>query len=56
MGVSEWEATTQRWPLNDHDKALPARLLSSPALAPERRALCEAMSREGRKAEQEGWM
>jgi hypothetical protein len=56
MGVAEWNATAQRWPLNDHDRALLARLLAEPALAPDLRALCEAMLREGRKAEQEGWL
>jgi hypothetical protein len=56
MGVAQWEATTQRWPLNEHDRRLLATLLARPGLPPELRALCEAMQREGRKAEQEAWI
>jgi hypothetical protein len=56
MGVAQWEATPQRWPLNEHDRRLLASLLARPGLPLELRALCEAMQREGRKAEQEGWV
>jgi hypothetical protein len=56
MGLAQWEETPQYWPLNDHDRRLLAVLLARPNLAPELRALCEAMQAEGRKAEQEGWL
>ncbi|QHI96774.1 DUF2399 domain-containing protein [Xylophilus rhododendri] len=56
MGVAQWEATSQRWPLNAHDRRLLAELLARPDLADSLRALCEAMQREGRKAEQEAWI
>jgi len=56
MGLAEWESTTQTWPLNDHDRALLRRLLERVDLPGPLRKLCEAMLREGRKAEQEGWL
>lgn len=56
MGLVEWQASTQHWPLNDHDRALLGRLLERPDLEAGLRALCLAMRREGRKAEQEGWL
>ncbi|EJM96389.1 DUF2399 domain-containing protein [Herbaspirillum sp. YR522] len=56
MGLPQWQATSQQWPLNDHDRRLLVTLLARPGLAPSLRALCEAMQREGRKAEQEGWL
>jgi len=56
MGVPEWQSAQQRWPLNDHDRALLARLLELGDLPASLRALGEAMLREGRKAEQEGWL
>lgn len=56
MGVAQWAATSQRWPLNAHDIALLERLLRNDALHPQLRALCEAMRAEGRKAEQESWL
>lgn len=56
MGVAELAASPQHWKLNEHDRALLARLLARPELPPELRSLCEAMDREGRKAEQEGWL
>ncbi len=56
MGVEQWEATLQRWPLNDHDRRLLSFLLAKAKLEPTLRALCEAMMREGRKAEQEAWL
>jgi hypothetical protein len=56
MGVAELAASQQHWKLNEHDRALLARLLARPGLPPELRSLCEAMGREGRKAEQEGWL
>lgn len=56
MGVGQLEGTAQHWPLNDHDRRLIATLMDRSDLRPELRALCEAMLREGRKAEQEGWM
>lgn len=56
MGVAQLEAAAQHWPLNDHDVALLQRLLARPALPEPLRALCLAMQREGRKAEQEGWL
>ncbi|MFC7286434.1 hypothetical protein ACFQPC_00140 [Herminiimonas glaciei] len=56
MGVPQWEATIQRWPLNDHDRRLLGVLLAKADLQPTLRALCEAMAQEGRKAEQEAWL
>lgn len=56
MGLAQWESTAQRWGLNDHDRSLIERLLARSELQPELRALCEAMRREGRKAEQESWL
>lgn len=56
MGVAQLEAATQHWPLNDHDLALLQRLLARPGLPAPLHALCVAMQREGRKAEQEGWL
>jgi hypothetical protein len=56
MGVAQLEAATQHWPLNDHDVALLQRLLARPGLPAPLHALCLAMQREGRKAEQEGWL
>ncbi|MGV4685761.1 DUF2399 domain-containing protein [Burkholderia pseudomallei] len=56
MDVSQWEDTSQRWPLNEHDRKLLAVLLARPDLPPDLRELCEAMRRDGRKAEQEGWV
>jgi hypothetical protein len=56
MGVAQLEAATQHWSLNDHDVALLQRLLDRPDLPDALRALCLAMQREGRKAEQEGWL
>jgi hypothetical protein len=56
MGAAELAASPQHWRLNEHDRTLLARLLARPALPLELRSLCEAMGREGRKAEQEGWL
>lgn len=56
MGVPEWQSASQHWALNDHDRELLARLLARPTLPEGLRALCEQMQREGRKAEQEGWL
>ena len=56
MGVDEWSSTSQYWPLNEHDRRLLEAQLSRPELPPGLRALCLAMQREGRKAEQEGWV
>jgi hypothetical protein len=56
MGVAQLEAATQHWPLNDHDLVLLQRLLARPDLPAPLHALCVAMQREGRKAEQEGWL
>jgi hypothetical protein len=56
MGIEEWKSVSQKWPLNDHDRALLKRLLDSPELPQSLKELCTAMSREGRKAEQEGWL
>lgn len=52
----ELAASQQHWKLNEHDRALLARLLARPGLPPELRSLCEALGSEGRKAEQEGWL
>lgn len=56
MGVEEWSATSQKWALNAHDRLLLERLLARADLPPSLRSLCEAMQREGRKAEQEAWL
>ena len=56
MGVPQWEATSQHWPLNEHDHRLLDTLLQRRDLPSDLRALCEAMRREGRKAEQEAWV
>ncbi len=56
MGVAELAASPQHWRLNEHDRGLLARLLARPGLPLELRGLCEVMEREGRKAEQEGWL
>lgn len=56
MGLDELQSTRQRWELNAHDRALLDALLARADLRPELRALCETMRREGRKAEQEGWL
>jgi len=56
MGVAEWTATAQTWPLNAHDRRLLDRLLGRPELPDGLRALCQAMRTEGRKAEQEAWL
>lgn len=56
MGLAQWAATQQYWPLNDHDRRLLQRLLTRPELPTGLRALCNAMNAEGRKAEQEGWL
>ncbi|MHA3902694.1 DUF2399 domain-containing protein [Castellaniella sp. WN] len=56
MGVAEWTATAQTWPLNAHDRRLLDRLLDRPRLPAGLRALCKAMETEGRKAEQEAWL
>lgn len=56
MGLAQWQATTQRWPLNAHDRRLLDGLLGRPSLPAALRALCEAMHTEGRKAEQEAWL
>lgn len=56
MGLAQWSSTSQRWDLNDHDRRLIERLLARTDLRPQLRDLCEAMQREGRKAEQEAWM
>ena len=56
MGTEQLAAAAQHWPLNEHDHRLLAQLLGRRDLPPALRALCEAMAREGRKAEQEGWV
>ncbi len=56
MGLAQWEATAQRWPLNAHDRRLLQNLLARPELPASLQALCIAMEREGRKAEQEAWL
>ncbi len=55
MGVAEWTATAQTWPLNAHDRRLLDNLLARAALPVGLRALCKAMQNDGRKAEQEAW-
>ncbi len=56
MGLYEWEGVSQKWPLNDHDVALLQRLLGDADLPEPMKELGSAMLREGRKAEQEGWL
>lgn len=56
MGAAEMAAAKQSWALNTHDRALLAKLLMAPDLPPSLRELCEAMQRDGCKAEQEGWL
>ncbi len=56
MGLAEWTATPQTWPLNEHDRRVLDRLLGRPGLPAALRALCEAMRAGGRKAEQEAWL
>lgn len=56
MGIDEWRAVTQKWPLNEHDVALLHRLMSDVDLPYSMQELCAAMLSEGRKAEQEGWL
>lgn len=56
MSVANLQNTTQRWPLNEHDRVLIERLLSRKDLQQDLRELCEVMRREGRKAEQEAWL
>ncbi len=56
MGVAEWTATAQTWPLNAHDRRLLDNLLARAALPVGLRALCKAMQNDGRKAEQEAWL
>lgn len=56
MGMAEWQATTQKWALNQHDIVLLKRLLAEGHLPESMRSLCQAMLAEGRKAEQEGWL
>ncbi len=56
MGIKQWEATAQHWPLNEHDRRLLAVLLARQDLPPELRNLCERMQEDGRKAEQKAWL
>lgn len=56
MGVAQWEATSQNWPLNKHDRSLLTNLLATTDLPLELHALCKAMQVSGRKAEQEAWI
>ncbi|MGB3275190.1 MAG: hypothetical protein WBA82_03270 [Castellaniella sp.] len=56
MGVTEWTATAQTWPLNTHDRRLLDNLLARAELPVGLRALCKAMQNDGRKAEQEAWL
>lgn len=56
MGITQWEATAQHWPLNEHDRRLLTVLLARPDLPPELKRLCERMQEDGRKAEQEAWL
>lgn len=56
MGLEQWQATTQYWPLNAHDRRLIGALLGRAELPSSLRALCVAMLEEGRKAEQEAWI
>ena len=56
MGIEEWQAVSQKWPLNDHDVAQLHRLLADCRLPYQMVELGKAMLTEGRKAEQEGWL
>lgn len=56
MGIVEWQAVSQKWPLNDHDVSLLHRLLGDVSLPTPMAELGRAMLMEGRKAEQEGWL
>lgn len=56
MGIEEWQAVSQKWPLNEHDVALLQRLLDNTNLPRQMTELGSAMLKEGRKAEQEGWL
>lgn len=56
MGLDEWNAVSQKWPLNDHDVVLLQRLLADTDLPDSMKKLGLAMLSEGRKAEQEGWL
>lgn len=56
MGVAEWTATAQTWPLNAHDRRLLDNLLARAELPVGLRALCKAMQNDDRKAEQEAWL
>lgn len=56
MGLVQWQDSSQQWPLNDHDRVLLGRILERSVLDPGLRALCEAMLRDERKAEQEAWL
>jgi len=56
MGVEELMGTRQFWPLGDKDRQLLPGLLAREGLPVSLRVLCEAMQREGRKAEQEAWL
>lgn len=56
MGIHEWQAVSQKWPLNDYDILLLHRLLNDVNLPRSMAELAKAMLNEGRKAEQEGWL
>jgi len=56
MGLEQWDATDQRWPLNDHDRRLLSTLQGRAILARALRALCETMQQAGSKSEQEAWL
>lgn len=56
MGIHEWQAVSQKWPLNDYDISLLYRLLDDVNLPCSMADLAKAMLYEGRKAEQEGWL
>lgn len=56
MGVHELHSTGQRWTLNAHDLRLLEHLSERKNMRAELKDLCEAMKREGRKAEQEFWL
>ena len=56
LGIAEWQAVSQKWPLHDHDVSLLNRLLGDAKLPAPMAELGRAMLSEGRKAEQEGWL
>jgi hypothetical protein len=56
MGITELGESLQRWPLNEHDRALLDRLRGREQLPKDLRDLCDFMALHGRKAEQEGWL